>query len=139
VARKFLAELMDHNELRGLSSDEHFSVDGTQIAAWASMKSFRAKDGSDDQVGEAHAHTYPNRVNNDFASRSAMDHQGRINSGSSNVRYERNVEFRIERKHEFLPKRRPWRCRRAQIYDGIAFAGMNIKEFAKELQVGDLS
>ena len=38
VARKFLAELMDHNELRGLLSDEHFSVDGTQIAAWASMK-----------------------------------------------------------------------------------------------------
>src|SRR5882757_69014 len=51
VARKFLAELMDHNELRGLLSDEHFSVDGTQIAAWASMKSFRAKDGSDDPPG----------------------------------------------------------------------------------------
>jgi transposase len=48
VARKFLAELMDHEELRGLLSDEHFSVDGTQIAAWASMKSFKAKDGSSD-------------------------------------------------------------------------------------------
>jgi transposase len=35
VARKFLGELMDHEELRGLLSDEHFSVDGTQIAAWA--------------------------------------------------------------------------------------------------------
>src|SRR6201994_3209124 len=46
VARKFLAELMDHKELRGLLSDEHFSVDGTQIAAWASTKSFKAKDGS---------------------------------------------------------------------------------------------
>jgi hypothetical protein len=46
VARKFLAELMEHKELRGLLSDEHFSVDGTQIAAWASMKSFKAKDGS---------------------------------------------------------------------------------------------
>ena len=42
---------MDHNELRGLLSDEHFSVDGTQIAAWASMKSFRAKDGSGDPPG----------------------------------------------------------------------------------------
>ena len=51
VARKFLAELMDHNELRGLLSDEHFSVDGPQVAAWASMKSFRAKDGSDDPPG----------------------------------------------------------------------------------------
>ena len=46
VARKFLAELVNHQEVRGLLSDEHFTVDGTQIAAWASMKSFQAKDGS---------------------------------------------------------------------------------------------
>ena len=51
VARKFLVELMDHKELRGLLSDEHFSVDGTQIAAWASMKSFKAKDGSGEPPG----------------------------------------------------------------------------------------
>lgn len=51
VARKFLAELMNHKEMRGLLSDEHFSVDGTQIQAWASMKSFKAKDGSDDPPG----------------------------------------------------------------------------------------
>jgi transposase len=48
VAHKFLAELLNHREVRGLLSDEHFSVDGTQVAAWASMKSFRAKDGSDE-------------------------------------------------------------------------------------------
>jgi transposase len=46
VARKFLAQLLNHKEVRALLSDEHFSVDGTQIAAWASMKSFQAKDGS---------------------------------------------------------------------------------------------
>ena len=46
VARKFLAELMQHKDLRGLLSDEHFSVDGAQIQAWASMKSVAAKDGS---------------------------------------------------------------------------------------------
>jgi hypothetical protein len=48
VAHKFLAELLNRKEVRGLLSDEHFSVDGTQVAAWASMKSFRAKDGSDE-------------------------------------------------------------------------------------------
>jgi transposase len=48
VAHRFLAELLNHKEVRGLLSDEHFSVDGTQVAAWASMKSFRAKDGSDE-------------------------------------------------------------------------------------------
>ena len=51
VARKFLVELLDHQEVRGLLSDEHFSVDGTQVAAWASMKSFKAKDGSNDPPG----------------------------------------------------------------------------------------
>ena len=48
VAHKFLAELLNHKEVRGLLSDEHFSVDGTQVAAWASTKSFRSKDGSDE-------------------------------------------------------------------------------------------
>ena len=48
VAHKFLVELLNHKEVRNLLSDEHFSVDGTQVAAWASMKSFRAKDGSDE-------------------------------------------------------------------------------------------
>ena len=35
VARKFLAELLNHEKVRKLLSDEHFSVDGTQIQAWA--------------------------------------------------------------------------------------------------------
>ena len=32
---------------RGLLSDEHFSMDGTLIQAWASQKSFRPKDDQD--------------------------------------------------------------------------------------------
>jgi transposase len=48
VARKFLCELLTHRQVRALLSDEHFSVDGTQVQAWASMKSFAAKDGSSD-------------------------------------------------------------------------------------------
>ena len=48
VARKFLAELLTHKEVRAVLSDEHFSVDGTQVQAWASMKSLVAKDGSGD-------------------------------------------------------------------------------------------
>lgn len=33
-------------QVKKLLSSEHFSVDGTLIDAWASMKSFRPKDGS---------------------------------------------------------------------------------------------
>jgi transposase len=45
----FFAQVTGLADARGLLSKEHFSVDGTLIQAWASQKSFRPKDGSDDQ------------------------------------------------------------------------------------------
>ena len=47
----FFAEVLHRADSRGLLSKEHFSVDGTLIQAWASQKSFRPKDGSDDRPG----------------------------------------------------------------------------------------
>ena len=47
VAARFLAALLALPKVKRLLSDEHFSVDGTLIAAWASIKSFRRMDGSD--------------------------------------------------------------------------------------------
>jgi len=46
VAREFLGALMGLRDVKRLLSCDHFSVDGTLIDAWASMKSFRPKDGS---------------------------------------------------------------------------------------------
>jgi len=43
IARKFLAATLAHREVAPLLSDEHFSVDGTLVRAWASMKSFQPK------------------------------------------------------------------------------------------------
>ena len=43
VAREFLAEVVRQAESNGLTSDEHFTVDGTLIEAWASLKSFQRK------------------------------------------------------------------------------------------------
>jgi transposase len=45
IARRFLEETVALAKERGLTSDEHFSVDGTLLEAWASQKSFRPKDG----------------------------------------------------------------------------------------------
>jgi hypothetical protein len=42
-----MTKLLNHPQVKPLLSDEHFSVDGTLIEAWASQKSFRPKDGSD--------------------------------------------------------------------------------------------
>ena len=43
MSRKFMAAILAHREVEPLLSDEHFSVDGTLIKAWASMKSFQPK------------------------------------------------------------------------------------------------
>jgi transposase len=44
VAKEFLAQVVERARLAGLVSDEHFTVDGTLLDAWASLKSFRPKD-----------------------------------------------------------------------------------------------
>jgi len=46
VAHEFLVALLALPQVKRLLSSEHFSVDGTLIDAWASMKSFRPQDGS---------------------------------------------------------------------------------------------
>jgi transposase len=43
IAQGFLSSLLALPEVKGLLSAEHFSVDGTLLKAWASMKSFRPK------------------------------------------------------------------------------------------------
>jgi transposase len=43
VARQFLAAIVSQKRVKALMSDEHFSVDGTLIQAWASQKSFQPK------------------------------------------------------------------------------------------------
>jgi hypothetical protein len=47
IAGKFFAAVLDQARASDLLSDEHFSVDGTLIEAWAGQKSFQRKDGGD--------------------------------------------------------------------------------------------
>src|SRR5229473_1096016 len=47
IAVKFLNALLAQPKVKRLLSSDHFSVDGTLIEAWASIKSFRRRDGSD--------------------------------------------------------------------------------------------
>ena len=47
VAKEFLAQVVEQARVAGLISDEHFTVDGTLLEAWASLKSFQPKDKQD--------------------------------------------------------------------------------------------
>src|SRR6202046_104736 len=51
IAQGFLSSLLALPEVKGLLSAEHFSVDGTLLKAWASMKSFRPKNSSGEDPG----------------------------------------------------------------------------------------
>jgi transposase len=44
VAREFLCEVVRQAQEKNLTSDEHFTVDGTLVEAWAGLKSFQRKD-----------------------------------------------------------------------------------------------
>jgi len=48
IAAKFLGAVLAQPRVKRLLSTDHFSVDGTLIEAWASMKSVRPKDGARD-------------------------------------------------------------------------------------------
>jgi transposase len=49
VAREFFGRIVEQARDLGLMSDEHFTVDGTLIEAWASLKSFKPREGSNEQ------------------------------------------------------------------------------------------
>jgi transposase len=51
IAVKFFTGILNLPQVRKLLSSEHFSVDGTLIEAWASMKSFVPKDGGRPPAG----------------------------------------------------------------------------------------
>jgi len=78
VTAEFLSEVVRLAEKQGLMSDEHFSVDGTLLQAWASQKSFRPKDGPPDDQGPGPRNAQPDfkgqkRSNDTHASTSDPD------------------------------------------------------------------
>jgi transposase len=64
VAAHFLARVLNQPRVKALLSDDHFSVDGTLIEAWASMKSFQPRDrGEDDRADGAASEAAPKARN----------------------------------------------------------------------------
>jgi transposase len=61
IARQFLAAILADKAVAPLLSDEHFSVDGTLIQAWASMKSFQPKDAASSAKAPAVGNAGPGR------------------------------------------------------------------------------
>jgi len=70
IAQNFFAHTVLLARIQELVSDEHFSVDGSLLEAWASHKSFRPKDGSGGDGNDFHGQT---RCNDTHASTTDPD------------------------------------------------------------------
>ncbi len=66
IAAKFFVAVLNLPQVRKLLSSEHFSVDGTLIEAWASMKSFVPKDGGDPPTGKGGDDSKSRNAERDF-------------------------------------------------------------------------
>jgi transposase len=81
VAAKFLSAVLAQPKVKRLLSSEHFSVDGTLIEAWASIKSFRRKDGQDsdpDGPGRNAERGFHNEKRSNQTHRSTTDPDARL-------------------------------------------------------------
>lgn len=66
IAAKFLGAILSQPKVKRLLSTDHFSVDGTLVEAWASMKSFKPKDGPRGDNGEPPSDSGGRNAGSDF-------------------------------------------------------------------------
>lgn len=81
IAAKFLAAVVAQPQVKRLLSSDHFSVDGTLLEAWASIKSFRRKDGGDadpDGPGRNAERRFHKEKRSNESHRSLTDPQARL-------------------------------------------------------------
>ena len=87
IARALFAEVVAMARRRKLLSDEHFTVDGTLIEAWASHASFRPKDGGDDD-GDGTGRNFHGQKRSNATHESTTDPEARLyrKSGQTEAR-----------------------------------------------------
>ncbi len=81
IAAKFLAAILAQPRVKKLLSSERFAVDGTLIEAWASIKSFRRKDGKDndyDGPGRNAEHSFHKEKCSNETHESTTDPEARL-------------------------------------------------------------
>ena len=98
IARSFFRRVVDRAQ--GLMSDEHFTVDGTLIEAWASQKSFQRKDGGRD--GDGRDFRGQQRKNDTHASKTDPDARLYRKSNGAESRLAYLGHLLIENRHGLI-------------------------------------
>jgi transposase len=105
VAHEFFLRIVDQARAAGLMSDEHFTVDGTLIEAWASLKSFRKKD---EQPGDRPPPDDPGNPSVDFhkEKRSNETHQSTTDPDAKLARKGKGKEAKLSYSQHALMENR---------------------------------
>lgn len=106
MSRKIMAAILAHREVAPLLSDDHFSVDGTLVKAWASMKSFQPKaaapeaDGPGDGDGDGDGKDDPGDPPPQSSTSDTPKTEAKTDPMPRNIRQNRNaeVDFRGEKR-----------------------------------------
>lgn len=94
IARLFFAKVVERAKRKRFLSDEHFTVDGSLIEAWASMKSFQPKDGNNDGGGMAGGGSNPD-VDFRGQARSNDTHESKTDKDARLYRKSNGAESRL--------------------------------------------
>jgi transposase len=100
VAHSFFQRVVAH--AADLMSDEHFTVDGTLLEAWASQKSFRRKDGGDDPESDGRDFRGQERKNDTHASRTDPDARSYRKSNNAETRMAYLGHLLMENRHGLI-------------------------------------
>ena len=82
VAEEFFSRVIEQARSRKLLSDEHFTVDGTLIEAWAGQKSFQPKKSQKEVLNPPPPPELGNNPNGQLSQREALERNARIAHGS---------------------------------------------------------
>jgi transposase len=103
VAKEFLAQVVQRARGAGLLSDEHFTVDSGHLEAWASLKSFQAKDKKDaPSLGDSDGAT----VDFHCEKRSNETHESRTDPDARLARKARGCEVKLSYSGSLLVENR---------------------------------
>jgi transposase len=107
VARQFLAAVVEQAATQGWTSNEHFTVDGTLLEAWASLKSFRSKEKKDtappDDPGNPTVNFHgEDRANDTHESTTDPDAMLARKGGGKEARLSYNGNLLVENRHGLI-------------------------------------
>jgi transposase len=95
IAERFFDEILAVIDRSGIASDEHFSVDGTLLEAWASMKSFQRKDAKEEQADRSDDDPGNPTVDFKGEKRCNATHESRTDPDSRLIRKGKGKEARL--------------------------------------------